>query len=122
MDQEVVEMLKCGYLEQTPKAERARGPFSLMIVFMVLDPSSLIVPVHNICMYIPLCDRQGTIGTIIRYGRGERKKETSLQYCANKNGRNFYAMLPFLSLSFYFLSLQKGTAESIPDYQRSLET
>ena len=90
-----------------------------MIVFMVLDPSSLIVPVHNICMYIPLCDRQGTIGTIIRYGRGERKKETSLQYCANKNGRNFYAMLPFLSLSFYFLSLRKRTAESIPDYQRS---
>ena len=40
-DQEVVEMLKCGYLEQTPKAERARGPFSLLIVFMVLDPSSL---------------------------------------------------------------------------------
>ena len=34
--QEVVEMLKCGYLEQTPKAERALGPFLLLIVFMVL--------------------------------------------------------------------------------------
>jgi len=35
-DQEVLEMLKCGYLEQTLKAEQAQGPFLLLIVFMVL--------------------------------------------------------------------------------------
>ena len=35
-DEEVVTMPKYSYLERTPKAERALGPFLLLIVFMVL--------------------------------------------------------------------------------------
>ena len=35
-DEEVLEMPKYVYLERTPKAERARGPFQLLIVLMVL--------------------------------------------------------------------------------------
>ena len=35
-DEEVVTMPKYSYLERTPKAEKALGPFLLLIVFMVL--------------------------------------------------------------------------------------